>query len=236
MVLIALLPKPDGGFRPIDLLPIPPRIGMRARRKAARRWEELNSREWLCTGKGKGVNVAAWKQAFFAELAATMKHSVEYIQTLLDLVKAFDKVPPWLLIREAIALGYPLRILRLSIATYQLKRVIRIGSVVSKVVTAVTGIAAGSGFATTEMRLVLIRVIDRALTLFSIGPSLCSRPLRQTSSLIIWLLRYVLRRSMPLARWVASSSMSRTSSRPLGRVALLRNATSRRAASGLEKP
>ena len=78
---------------------------MRARRKAARRWEELHQREWLYAGKGKGANVAAWKQAFFAELAATMKHSVEYVQTLLDLIKAFDKVPLWLLVREAVALG-----------------------------------------------------------------------------------------------------------------------------------
>ena len=73
LVLIALLPKPDGGFRPIGLLPTPPRIWMRARRKAARRWEELNPRAWLYAGKGKGANVAAWKPAFFAELAATMK-------------------------------------------------------------------------------------------------------------------------------------------------------------------
>ena len=164
LVLIALLPKPDGGFRPIGLLPTPPRLWMRARRKAARRWEELNEREWLYAGKGKGANVAAWKQAFFAELAATMKHSVEYVQTLLDLIKAFDKVPRWLLVREAVALGYPLKLLRLSIATYQLRRVIQVGKVVSKVVWAITGITAGSGFATTEMRLVMIRVIDRALT------------------------------------------------------------------------
>ena len=84
-----------------------------------------------------------------------MRHSDEYIQTLLDLVKAFDKVPLWLLVREAVALGYPLRILKLSIATYQLGRLIRIGSVVSKMVMALTGITAGSGFATSEMRLVL---------------------------------------------------------------------------------
>ena len=77
---------------------------MRARRNAARRWEAANAREWLYAGKGKGANVAAWKQAFFAVLAATMKHSAEYIQTLLDLVKAFGHVPQWLLIREGIAL------------------------------------------------------------------------------------------------------------------------------------
>ena len=61
LVVIALLPKTDGGFRPIGLLPSPPRLWMRARRKAARRWEEMNSRPWLYAGKGKGANVAAWK-------------------------------------------------------------------------------------------------------------------------------------------------------------------------------
>lgn len=162
LVLIALLPKSDGGFRPIGTLPTPPRICMRARRKAARRLEELNPRPWLYAGKGKGANVAACKQAFFPELAAIRKTYV-----------AFDKVPLWLLILEAIALGYPLRLLRLSIATYQLKRVIRVGSVIPKVVMATTGITAGSGFATEEMRLVTVRVIDRALTLFpTITPTL----------------------------------------------------------------
>ena len=117
LVLTALLPKPDGGFRPVGLLPGPPRLWMRARRKAARRWEQRNQREWLYVGKRKGANVAAWKQAFFAELAATMKHTVEYVQTLLDLIKAFDKVSLWLLVREAVALVYPLKLLRLSIAT-----------------------------------------------------------------------------------------------------------------------
>ena len=44
---------------------------------------------------------------------------------------------------------------------------------VSKVVGAINGITAGSGFATIEMRLVMIRVIDRALTLYpTITPTL----------------------------------------------------------------
>ena len=75
LVLIALLPKADGGFRPIGLLPTPPRIWMRARRSAARKWEEKNARPWLYAGKGMGANVAAWKQAIAAELAATMRTS-----------------------------------------------------------------------------------------------------------------------------------------------------------------
>ena len=172
-MLIALLPKTDGGFRPIGLLPTPPRIWMRATRKAARRWEELNQRPWLYAGKAKGANVAAWKQASAAELAATMRTSVEYVLALLDLVKAFELVPLWLLVRGAIAMEYPLRLLRLSIATYKLKRAIRIGGVVSKVFNAVKGITGGSGFATTEMRLVMVRPVDRALKAFpAVTPTL----------------------------------------------------------------
>ena len=53
--------------------------------------------------------------------------------------------------------------LRLSIATYKLTRVIRIGSTVSIEVAAIRGITAGSGMATTELRIVLIRLVDAAM-------------------------------------------------------------------------
>ena len=173
LVLIALLPKGDGDYRPIGLVPTVPRLWMRIRRKHAKKWEEENAREYLYAGKGKGAEVAAWKQAGEAELAASMKEYVEYAQALLDLVKAFDRVPLWLLIREAVELKYPLRILRLSIAVYKHRRTIRIGKVVSYCVWAKRGITAGSGFATTEMRLVMIRAVDRAKRQFpTVRPTL----------------------------------------------------------------
>ena len=173
LVIIALLPKTDGGYRPIGLMPFLPRLWSRVRRRCARKWEEENARTWLYAGKAKGANVAAWKQAMAAEVAATTDNKVKYAQALLDLVKAFDRIPLWLLVREAIALGYPLRILRLSIAVYKLNRVVRIGSVVSHTVVALRGITAGSGFATAEMRLIMIRAIDAALKLFPrVNPTL----------------------------------------------------------------
>ena len=52
-----------------------------------------------------------------------------YAQGLLDLVKAFDSVPYGILVREAKQLGYPLRILRLSLLTYVMPRTLRLGSV-----------------------------------------------------------------------------------------------------------
>ena len=51
--------------------------------------------------------------------------------------------------------------IRLSLQAYKLKRVIKIRDVVSKEVQAYRGITAGSGSATTEMRLVMIRMIPK---------------------------------------------------------------------------
>ena len=42
------------------------------------------------------------------------------------MVKAFDRIPHWLIVREAIALGYPLWFIRLSLQAYKLKRIIKI--------------------------------------------------------------------------------------------------------------
>ena len=57
-----------------------------------------------CVGKGKGANVAPWRQCAVAELAATMGFTVAYALALLDLVKAFERILRWLLVREALVL------------------------------------------------------------------------------------------------------------------------------------
>lgn len=109
-----------------------------------------------------GADIAAWKQAARAELATTAQFKVGCAQALLDLVKAFDRIPHWLIVSEAKALGYPLWFISLSLQAYKLKRSIKIRYVVSKTVQAYRGITAGSGTATSEMRLVMIRIIVRA--------------------------------------------------------------------------
>ena len=57
LVVIVLLPKPDGGWPPIGLLPFLPRIWMRV------------TRPYLYAGAAKGATVAAWKQAARGERA-----------------------------------------------------------------------------------------------------------------------------------------------------------------------
>ena len=163
-VVIVLIPKGDGTYRPIGLLPWMPRLWMRSRRIYATNWEKVNSRDWIYAGVGKGADIAAWNQAARAELAAVGKWKTGYAQALLDLVKAFERVPYWLLVQEAVDMGYPVWLLRLSIATYKLPRTLRVGKVCSALIIAVRGITAGSGLATTEMRLAMVRKVERALS------------------------------------------------------------------------
>ena len=53
LVVVVLLPKSDGGFRPIGLLPLLPRIWMRTRRDVAQAWERRNARSYLYGGEAK---------------------------------------------------------------------------------------------------------------------------------------------------------------------------------------
>lgn len=78
-----------------------------------------------------------------------------------------------MLVREARRLGYSLRMVKLAVATYRLGRVIRIRGVCSRIVFANRGIVAGSGTATTELRVVLIVIVDAALVVHPVvTPSL----------------------------------------------------------------
>ena len=107
LVLIALLPKAEGGFRAIGLLPFLPRLWMRTRKNVAVEWEASMQKPYLYAGKKMGATVAAWKQGLRGELAAEAGRAVNYCEALLDLVKAFDLVPHWVLIREGLAPWLP---------------------------------------------------------------------------------------------------------------------------------
>ena len=85
---------------------------------------------------------------------------MQYAQSLLDLVKAFEKLPHHLIIAAAIKHGYDLWVIRLSLAAYRMPRTVGIDGAFSRIVIAVCGITAGSGFATSELRLLMIDVVS----------------------------------------------------------------------------
>ena len=71
-----------------------------------------NDREDLYGGRGKGAMVAAWKCAARAEAVRLQK--AEYAAVLLDLEKAFDRVPHHQVVAAARLWGYPLGVQKLS--------------------------------------------------------------------------------------------------------------------------
>ena len=153
LVLIVLLPKDGGGFRPIGLFPTLIRVWVRARSTVARDWEELTASPDLYGAKGMGAQRAAWTSTFSAEAAAA--NGQAYSAVLLDLVKAFELVDHRELALAAKKHGFSLKILRLSLAAYRIARTLGIEEVYSGTVVANCGITAGSGFATTELRVLL---------------------------------------------------------------------------------
>ena len=63
-------------------------------------------------------------------------------------------------------------LLRLSMAVYRMKRVVRVATTVSRELPPLCGITAGSGLACAEMKVVMIRMADQACRLYkSIVPT-----------------------------------------------------------------
>ena len=85
---------------------------------------------------------------------------------LLDLIKASERITHERLVREAEKLGYPLCLLSLSLAAYRLPRTQRIGQVYSFLVVACRGATAGSVTATTEMKIMMIYIIDASMKVY----------------------------------------------------------------------
>ena len=69
-VVIPLIPKPDGGLRPIGAFSALYRVCMRARSPYADRWECGHEREWFAASRGRGALGQVWRQAVRAELAS----------------------------------------------------------------------------------------------------------------------------------------------------------------------
>ena len=133
---------------------------MAIRMPVARAWQSAHERPYFFAGTAKVAEVATWKQAARAEMAAGIR--AEYAIVLLDLVKAFDGVPHDWLVRQTIAHVYNSYLLRLSLAIYLMARAVRVGMCFSQVMRATCGITAGAVMATIELRVLLIDFLDYA--------------------------------------------------------------------------
>ena len=143
VVLICFIPKSDGGLRPIGLLPSLIRFRMRIHLTALRAWQAAHERPYFYVGPSRGAVAASGKQAAWAEVTRCIDGAA-YAIALLDLVKAFDRIPHWYLLQQAVKYHFNLFLLRLSVAAYRMGRAIGINAVFGSLVFADRGITAGS--------------------------------------------------------------------------------------------
>ena len=108
-----------------------------------------------------GAQRAAWMVSYRAESAA--RNGLHFGHSMLDLVKAYEKLPHHYIVQAARRLGYCLCTLRLSLASYRLPRALGADGAYSRLVIANLGITAGAGFATAELRILLYEVVTGTL-------------------------------------------------------------------------
>jgi hypothetical protein len=164
LVMTVLLPKADGGLRPIGLFPTVYRIWMRCRRPTIKKWRREHARSYRYGGTGKGAQRASWIHAAKSEIATSGGRS--YATTLLDLVKAFETIPHEHILQAARKHEYNLWVLRMSLKAYRVPRTIVVDGVCSAPKIATQGITAGSGFATEELACLLLDVCDELLAAY----------------------------------------------------------------------
>ena len=157
-VMIALLAKPKGGFRPIALLPAITRLHGKARKDDVDLWEANNTRSYLACSKGRGAADAVWKHAINAEGA--VHDGTCALALLWDLKSFFDTVDLVLLRRRAQQVGFPAALVNIAIANYTYPRYIQTREGVADPANPTRGVLPGCSFAKALIGVYYMPVMD----------------------------------------------------------------------------
>jgi len=156
--MLHLIPKREGGKRPIGLVDGLCRLWELARRIEVRRWRAEHSRDYDFGGRGRSSSNAVWVQALYNEAADFQDEAA--VTVLLDLAKAFESVPLELVWERGIAMGFPREVLRLSLEVCSFLRHLTLEGVVEEGVQTVSAILAGTSFATDLLFMVMVVPCD----------------------------------------------------------------------------
>ena len=104
-LLVVLLAKPTGGFRPIALFAAVFRVWGRARRETAAAWESQYELEYFAAGRGRSATDAVWRAAVLAEAAVVKGEQAAAV--LFDMVKFFERINYEKLVRSGLELSFP---------------------------------------------------------------------------------------------------------------------------------
>ena len=161
MMLIALIPKADGGLRPIGFFPGSLRPMLRWTRSGflGSRWATAHRRPYFFGEQGKSCDTCVWIQAAAAEFATERQQAAASV--LFDLKKAYEHIRYDVPRRAAEKHDFPLLLMRLLLSFYSMMRVLSLGNLVAFGCLPMRGVVAGCSFADIMMRLTLIDTLDR---------------------------------------------------------------------------
>ena len=156
-VIIALLPKPTGGERPVGWYQSLYRVWIKARSGMVKEWERSHTHDYgFAAQKGKSPVDIVWRHSCLAEIAKNQDSF--FLAVLWDLWKCYDSINHYKLIQAAHKHGYPVAILRIALLSYRAPRRMLYNGVVSREIWPTASIVAGNATATAELRLLLLDV------------------------------------------------------------------------------
>ena len=170
--LIHLTPKPDGGRRPIGVLPTIVRVWERARKPIVQAWLDQNTRDYDWATRGRSAEGAAWHMSVLDEAAAA--NGLASGATFMDLAKAFEHVSLHHVWRAGVKHKFPLVVLRLVLEAFAFSRRLCYKGAVSEPIESLSAVLAGGGFAQVALLLTLIDPLDRVQATYTTGVTLCS--------------------------------------------------------------
>jgi hypothetical protein len=122
-VLLAFIPKPTGGERPIALMAGLYRLFFKLRKPAVARWGEKKAGFWDSAVRGSEALRTAISRAVKNEVCVELGKPA--VQLCWDMEKFYDTIQPGLVAKEGRKLGYPVPELYLGILVHRSSRILR---------------------------------------------------------------------------------------------------------------
>ena len=149
-VVMALLAKPAGGFRPIGIFPMIYRLYGRLRLPILRAWEDKHELDEFACGPGKSAADTVWRQALASEASVASGGCAGAV--LLDMQKFYERFNRDRLWARAKQFGMNLLVIRFALVAYSASRLVCLGGLYSQGCFAVRGIIAGCSFSRAIVR------------------------------------------------------------------------------------
>ncbi len=158
LTTVTLIDKKAGGHRGIANFTSLYRMWSKSRKPWAQDWEDRHQRPFFAASRGVGPIDAVYRQALKHE--AAVADGLESAVLLEDLESFFESINRGILMEEAVTLGFPLALLRASLAAYIGPRMITLDGRAAREMYARDGIVPGCTFATTFVKLFYMRRLD----------------------------------------------------------------------------